>query len=109
MFKVGDAVIFQISKVSADPGPRARDVHPSEFGETYRYLVDKHWRVAEVFADGSLALVTRRGKRHIIEANDPRLRHARWWERWLFRRRFPDLARLASIPEVSPIPKRPHK
>jgi hypothetical protein len=85
----GDPVIFRISKKSTDPGPRARDVHPAEHGEDYSYIVDKFWTVAEVLSDGTVKLVTRRGKQHIIALDDPRLRPARWWERWLYRNRFP--------------------
>jgi len=97
MLKPGDPVVFQISKVSTDPGPRARDVHPSEFGETYSYLVDKFWTVAEVLPSGELVLVTRRGKRHTVNGNDPRLRAARLWERWIYRSRFPDLSAVAGL------------
>ena len=56
MMKPGDPVVYQLSKVSTDPGPRAHDVHPAEFGETYQYLVDKYWKVADVLADGMVVL-----------------------------------------------------
>ncbi len=87
----GDPVIYRVQKNSTDPGPRAREVHPSQHGELYSYQVDKFWAVAEVLSDGSLKLVTRTGKQHIVSADDPRLRAARWWERWLYRNRFPTL------------------
>ena len=104
MLKPGDAVVYHLSKVSADPGPRAKDVHPAEFGETYRYLVDKFWTVAEVRSNGELVLVTRRGKQHVLAATDPCLRPARWWERWIYRSRFPDLTSVAALNAHGPIP-----
>ena len=85
----GDPVIFRVCKTSTDPGPRAKEVHPAEHGDWYSYQVDKFWAVAEVLSDGTLKLVTRRGKQHTISPDDPRLRAARWWERWLYRSRFP--------------------
>lgn len=106
MLKPGDAVVYQISKVSTDPGPRAKDVHPAEFGETYRYLVDKYWTVAEVLPTGELVLVTRRGKRHVLSASDPCLRPARWWERLIYRSRFPDLSSVSALSVHGPIPEK---
>jgi hypothetical protein len=106
MIKPGDPVVYQLSKVSTDPGPRARDVHPAEFGETYRYLVDKYWKVADVLPDGQVVLVTRRGKRHVVHADDPRLRPARWWERWLYRSRFPDLSSVATLGDNGHVPNK---
>ena len=87
--KPGDPVIYRVCKTSTDPGPRAQDVFPAEHGDWYSYQVDKYWVVSEVLSDGSLMLVTRRGKQHTVPADDPRLRAARWWERWLYRDRFP--------------------
>ena len=89
--KPGDPVIYRACKMSLQPGPRAQEVHPAEHGDYYSYQVDKFWVVSEVHSDGSVKLVTRRGKQHIIPGNDPRLRVARWWERWLYRSRFPTL------------------
>ena len=48
-----------------------------------------HRMAAEL--DGTIELVTRRGKVHQVKADDPRLRPARLWERWMYRDRFPDL------------------
>jgi hypothetical protein len=87
--KRGDPVIYRVFKTSTDPGPRAQEVYPAEHGDWYSYQVDKYWAVSEVLADGSLKLVTRRGKQHTVPADDPRLRVARWWERWFYRDRFP--------------------
>ncbi len=88
-FVPGDPVIFCVSKISTDPGPRAKDIHPAVHGETYSYLVPKFWRVESTNPDGSLVLVTRRGKRHTVIPDDPRLRAASFWERWLYNTRFP--------------------
>jgi hypothetical protein len=101
-YRPGDLVVFVVSKISRDPGPRAHDIHPAPFGETYQYIVDKYWTVRAISGDGALELVTRRGKVHHVRANDPRLRPARLWERWFQRERFPDLAQLASSAKLPP-------
>jgi len=97
--KPGDPVIFRVCKISTDPGPRAQVVFPAEHGDWYSYQVDKYWAVSEVLSDGSVTLVTRRGKQHTVPIDDPRLRAARWWERWLYRDRFPAVQ---SLPSLSP-------
>lgn len=96
-FQPGDPVVFVVSKISTDPGPRAHDIHPAPFGETYQYVVDKYWTVRSVSADGTLELVTRRGKLHRAKPDDPRLRPPSFWERWLHRDRFPDLSRVSAV------------
>jgi hypothetical protein len=88
-FQPGDPVIFSMSKVSTEPGPRAVDIHPAPSGETYNYLVPKFWRVEQRHADDTVTLVTRRGKRHNVAVDDPRLRRANLWERWFYASRFP--------------------
>lgn len=90
VYRSGDLVVFSVTKFSTDPGPRAHDIHPAPYGETYHYQVDKFWVVGDVLDDGKLLLLTRRGKRHTVTPDDPRLRLARWWERWLHRDRFPN-------------------
>lgn len=95
-YRTGDLVVFVVSKISRDPGPRAHDIHPAPFGDTYQYIVEKYWTVRSQAADGTLELVTRRGKVHFVRTDDPRLRPARLWERWFCRERFPDLAHLPS-------------
>lgn len=95
-YKPGDPVIFRVTKQSTDPGPRAVDVHPAQAGETYSYQVDKFWTVREV-AEDNVQLVTRRGKQRSVSKNDLRLRHARWWERWLYADRFPKLSQLDNL------------
>lgn len=96
-FHIGDPVVFRMTKVSTEPGPRAHDVHPSPSGETYAYLVDKYWTVAEICDDGSALLVTRRGKQHRIALDDIRLRPARWWEKLFYRNRFPRLDQVREL------------
>ena len=90
-FKPGDPVIFRVTKTSTCPGPRAKSVCAQSQGETYTYQVDKFWVVAESEDDNTLLLHTRRGKQHRVEANNPHLRRATWWERLLYRDRFPQL------------------
>jgi len=87
--KPGDPVVVRVSKNSTDPGPRAKEVHPAKHGDWYSYEVEKFWTVSEVLADGSLNLVTRRGKTHTLQVDDPRLRPLRWWEHWFYRDRIP--------------------
>ena len=88
--KAGDWVIYRKQKISKSPGPRAVDVRASSGGETYQYMVDKFWIVEEV-NDDSLLLRTRRGKRNTIDNDDPRLRVANWWERFIYRGRFQEV------------------
>jgi hypothetical protein len=90
-FKVGDPAIFIVSKFSKDPGPRAKQIFPAPSGDFYSYQVEKYWTVAAVHPNGQLRLMTRRGKYHDVQATDPRLQPARWWKKWLLRKRFPSL------------------
>jgi hypothetical protein len=90
-YRPGEAVIFRMGKHSTSPGPRAVHVHPASRGEFYSYEVDKFWVVQDVRPDGMLVVRTRRGKQHVISADDPRLRPPTWWERLTCRHRFPDL------------------
>ena len=90
-FRVGDRVVYRVTKNTAHPTPRARWISPSARGEFYSYAVDKHWVVRETRPDGTLVLETRRGKIHVISASDPVLRPASLWERWRLRDRFPRL------------------
>ena len=87
-WKPGDWVIYRKQKFSTSPGPRAKQVLPATQGETYSYFVEKFWVVADVLDDGQLLLRTRRGKNHTVTPDDPWLRRARWWERWLYGNRF---------------------
>jgi hypothetical protein len=89
-YRPGDWVIFRKRKHSASPGPRAREITPEPNGEQYSYCVDKFWGVA-ASESGHVILVTRRGKQHTVNCNDPNLRPARWWEKLIYRSRFPQL------------------
>ena len=86
--KVGDWVIYRKQKRSEIPGPRAKAVHPDEHGDKYTYIVEKYWVVEEIHPDGQLQLVTKRGKRHVVDTADPRLRTPNWWERVILSNRF---------------------
>lgn len=90
-FHVGDKVILTLDKFGVNPGPRAKNIAPAPHGELYSYQVDKYWVVTEVRSDGNLLVKTRRGKTHLVAADDPRLRKASWLERWFFTKRFPSL------------------
>jgi hypothetical protein len=85
----GEPVIYCKSKYSSRPGPRARAVEPSPRGEDYLYQVDKYWVVAETPNNDTVVLQTRRGKRHVVRRDDPRLRRPTIWERFRFGSRFP--------------------
>ena len=87
--KPGDGVIYRKHKYSVRPSPHARSVHPAPLGDHYYYQIDKFWIVVAIEADQHLVLRTRRGKQVKIDADDPALRRAHWWERLWFRRRFP--------------------
>lgn len=86
-YRLGDWVVYRKTKHSASPGRRAKEITPEPNGEEYSYCVDKFWVVTAI-ENGHLVLMTRRGKQHTVETNDPNLRHARWWERLLYRERF---------------------
>jgi hypothetical protein len=88
----GDFLIYRKAKVSNHPGPRARNVQPSDKGDDYYYEVDKYWSLADVLEDGRLVAVTRRGKQVYLTPEDEKLRKARLLERLIHRRRFPSVA-----------------
>ena len=89
-FKPGDRVIFRKQKESHSPGPRAKRTSPAAKGDTYVYVVDKFWLVKSVDEQGHVQVMTRRGKAHIVNCDDPHLRTAKWWEKLIFASRFPD-------------------
>lgn len=88
MFKPNDWVVYTREKHSLNPGPRAKNISPSPYGELYSYEVDKYWIVREVNGN-ELVLETRKGKVHRLPQSDHRLRKAYWWERLFLSRRFP--------------------
>jgi hypothetical protein len=90
-FKVGDDVIYRKQKFSVHPGPHAREVNSAPNGDLYSYRVDKFWKVIALEGADQIVVRTRRGKQLTLNIHDPALRRAYWWERLLFRRRFPAL------------------
>jgi hypothetical protein len=90
-FKPGDLVVFRRQKHTSHPGRRAQEVEATAHGECYSYFIDKSWIVVAVLADGRLRLQTRRGKVHVVSADDPNLRHATLWDRVRYRARFAQL------------------
>lgn len=94
-FKVNDWVICTREKYGLSPGKRAKNIAPAPNGDLYSYEVDKYWVVREV-RENDLVLETRTGKQHVVSLKDRRIRVASWWERWLYRNRFPDKSRAAS-------------
>jgi hypothetical protein len=90
-FKKGDLVVYRRLKITTHPGPRAHAVNASPNGDDYNYFVDKFWIVADVLADQSVLLKTRRGKTHVVAQHDLNLRHASLWDRIRYRTRFNEL------------------
>ena len=86
-FKVGDFVVYHKRKTSTHPSLRAKAVYPARHGETYSYVIDKFWKVINVF-DDAIEIETRRGKRLVLDQSDPLLRKASLFERVLFKDRF---------------------
>jgi hypothetical protein len=84
----GDWVVYRKQKHSTSPGPRAKKVAPAHKGESYAYVVEKFWVVKQLVGDNQVLLVTRSGKRHTVSLDNPNLRLARWWERWMYKDRF---------------------
>lgn len=88
-YRVGDHVVFSMPKHTNHPGPRAKHIEPENRGEEYSYSVDKYWIVDEVPDRDHVIAKTRRGKRHRLHIEDPRLRRARWWEKIVQSGRYP--------------------
>jgi hypothetical protein len=91
LFVRGDRVVFRKMKFSTNPSPQAICVHPVAKGDNYSYIIEKFWVVADVLEGGMLLLKTRRGKTHLIHANDPKLRPATIWDRIRHGRKFATL------------------
>jgi hypothetical protein len=87
-FKVNDWVICTREKYGLSPGKRAKNITPAPHGDLYSYEVDKYWIVREI-SETELILETRTGKQHVVPLTDRRVRLATWWERWLYKGRFP--------------------
>lgn len=90
-YQVGDWVTYRVAKASSVPGPRAQQVSAAERGELYSYSVEKFWVITHVQENGQLEARTRRGKRHRLDPDDPRLKPATWWQRWMFAARFREI------------------
>ena len=88
-FAVGDRVVYQKSKSSPQPGPRAESIWPSGYGEDYAYVVDKYWVVSTIVDEETIEVATRRGKTHRLRVDDPQLRKAGWLARFFHRGRYP--------------------
>lgn len=86
--KSGDFVVVKKYKASTHPSPRAKDIDPSNHGDTYSYRIDKYWKVVQVSEDGTLEIETRRGKRHRIDTQDQGFRKANLFDRLFHRDRF---------------------
>jgi hypothetical protein len=103
-FKVNDWVICTREKYGLSPGKRAKNISPAPRGDLYSYEVDKYWIVRSV-SDQDLVLETRTGKQHLVPLKDRRIRVASWWERWIYRNRFPaknTISPSQTHPEVDP-------
>ena len=87
-YRPGDRVVYCRMKHKTHPSRRARDVRPSVHGDDYSYYVEKFWVVSEVLPDGRLCLRTPRGRKHVVDADDPNLRHASWLDKIRYRYRF---------------------
>ena len=88
-YQTGDRVVYHMPKHGRSPGRRAKDITPTSSGGDFNYVVDKYWVVSDVLPDNVVIARTRRGKTHMLSPDDPNLRCAHWWERLIFRRRFP--------------------
>ncbi len=106
-YQLGDAVVYRKTKHTPQPGPRARSIVPTPNGEDYVYLVDKFWIVAEIRDGGTLVLETRRGKQHVVSADDPNLKPAGFWTCYRFGDRFPTLREQLSAKKKSTSPPIP--
>jgi hypothetical protein len=80
----GDRVIYE--EETRNPGGTG-----SEAGGDSADIVQHFMTVRESSKKGTVVLVTQTGKMHVTLNTNPNLRRARWWERLLYRDRFPRL------------------
>ena len=78
-FSRGDRVIFDM--IARNPGV------PKDDSSTY--IVQHFMTVQETSKKGTVVLVTNDGRMHVTLNTNPNLRRARWWEKLLYRDRFP--------------------
>jgi hypothetical protein len=88
-YKPGECVVYRKTKYTTHPGRRATRVWPTPNGDYYSYCVEKYYRVIALCPENAVLVVTRKGKRRTLSADDPALRRAGWLERLLLRHRFP--------------------
>jgi hypothetical protein len=100
-YRPGDYIVYRKAKSSSNPGPNACEVYPAPNGDTYHYAVKKYYRVLGVLPGGKVLVYTRQGRQHTLSAADPSLRRAAWWERLLYRGRFPNMPTPAAAPSES--------
>jgi hypothetical protein len=97
-YEVGDWVVFRKQKRGVAPSPRAKNLRPAQHGDEYGYEIEKYWCVCGKLPGGRIEVVTRRGKRHVVDSSDPRLRLANWLERWFLAAKFPSVTPKATEP-----------
>lgn len=95
-FRPGDQVTYKMTKQSDHPTLRAVNVSPSEKGDDYAYVVEKYWVVRELTDHGTVIVQTRRGKTREIPVEDPRLKRASWWDKLIYRQKFPSLEQISA-------------
>jgi hypothetical protein len=84
----GDLIIFSLPGRSTNPGLDAKDVRPERHGEGYLFTIEHFWVVANTHG-AQVAVRTRQGGIRILDTADGRMHVASWWERLIYRRRFP--------------------
>lgn len=94
-FQKGDWIVFRKTKFSEHPTPRAIEVSPSRRGDGYTYVVEKYWVVVDTLENGNLVVCTRRGKHHVIEPDEFKVRKATLWDRLMRRSRFQETSEVA--------------
>jgi hypothetical protein len=90
-FSRGDCVIFDEVPQTASIESRSGGELDSATGEESAYIVQHYMTVRESSQKGTVVLQTKSGKMHVTLNTNPNLRRARWWERVLYRDRFPQL------------------
>jgi len=78
-FRPGDLVIYY---------EQARCLDPADGGD-FDCVTPHYLTVRESGKKGTLVLQTHTAQFIVTRNDDPALRRARWWERWVYSRRFP--------------------
>ena len=87
-YRSGDRVVYCRMKHKTHPSRRARGIQPSAHGDDYSFYIEKFWVVSDVLKDGRLVLRTPRGKKRVVQADDPKLRYASLLEKIRHRQTF---------------------